>query len=143
MLSFERVDLSVAVATEEGLVTPILVGADRKSLREIAAEMRELAERARARRLRPEEIEGGTFCISNLGMYGVESVTPIVNPPQAGILGIGAGREQAVVRDGALGVGTRMIATLAADHRAIDGAVGAELLAAFRRRVEDPLEMLL
>ncbi len=140
---FERVDMAVAVATDGGLITPILRSADRKGLLEISEEMRELAARARAGKLRPEEYRGGTFCISNLGMYGIESVYPILNPPQSGILGIGAAQERAVVRGGEVVPAMVMACTLSADHRAVDGAVGAQLLAAFKRRIEDPLEMLL
>ncbi|MCZ6465518.1 MAG: dihydrolipoamide acetyltransferase family protein, partial [Proteobacteria bacterium] len=143
LLRFERVDVAVAVATDSGLITPILRNAARKSLRILSNEMRELASRAREGRLRPDEYRGGTFCVSNLGMYGVESVFPILNPPQAGILGVGAGEARPVVRDGQIVPATRMTCTLSADHRALDGAVGAEFLAAFKRRVEDPLEMLL
>jgi pyruvate dehydrogenase E2 component (dihydrolipoamide acetyltransferase) len=143
LLRFERVDMAVAVATENGLITPILRGAERKSLRAISLEMRDLAARARAGRLRPDEYRGGTFCVSNLGMYGVESVLPILNPPQAAILGVGAAEPRPVVQDGDLAVATCMTCTLSADHRAIDGALGAQLLAAIRKRIEDPLEMLL
>ncbi|MCZ6785103.1 MAG: dihydrolipoamide acetyltransferase family protein, partial [Proteobacteria bacterium] len=143
LLRFERVDVAVAVATDSGLITPILRNAARKSLRILSNELRGLASRAREGRLRPDEYRGGTFCVSNLGMYGVESVFPILNPPQAGILGVGAGEARPVVRDGQIVPATRMTCTLSADHRALDGAVGAEFLAAFKRRVEDPLEMLL
>jgi pyruvate dehydrogenase E2 component (dihydrolipoamide acetyltransferase) len=140
---FGRVDVSVAVATEGGLVTPVVRGAERKGLSAIAVEIRELAERARAGRLAPGDYQGGTFSVSNLGMYGIASVYPILNPPQAGILGVGAAEEKPVVRDGAVVPGRRMVLTLAADHRAMDGAIGARLLAAVKRRIEDPLSMLL
>jgi len=143
LVEFLQVDVSVAVATEGGLVTPVVQRADRKGLRTISDEVRELAGRAREGRLRPEEYRGGTFSISNLGMYGVDSVYPILNPPQAGILGLGAATQRPVARDGELAVATAMTLTLAADHRAVDGAVGAQLLTAVRRRLEDPLEMLL
>jgi pyruvate dehydrogenase E2 component (dihydrolipoamide acetyltransferase) len=149
LLRFERADISVAVATDDGLVTPIVHGADRKGLAAIANEMRDLAGRARNGKLRPEEYRGGTFTVSNLGMFGVESVTPILNPPQSGILGVGAGVERPVVRDGPdgrdgrLGVATIMVVTLAADHRALDGAAGARLLAAFKEFIDEPLEMIL
>ena len=103
----------------------------------------DLAERARAGTLAPGEYRGGTFTVSNLGMYGIETVYPILNPPQACILGVGAAEEQPVVRDGSVGVGRVAALTLAADHRAVDGAVGARLLAAIRARLEDPLGMML
>jgi pyruvate dehydrogenase E2 component (dihydrolipoamide acetyltransferase) len=137
------IDVSVAVAIEGGLVTPIVRDADRKGLAAIADEMRDLAARARAGRLVPAEYQGGGFTVSNLGMYGVDSVYPIVNPPQSCILGVGAASERPVVRGGALAVGRVMTLTLCADHRAVDGAVGAQLLAAIRRRLEAPLDMML
>lgn len=141
ILRHAGVDISVAVATEGGLVTPIVRDADCKGLAAIAAEMRDLAERARAGRLQPREYQGGSFSVSNLGMYGIESVYAIVNPPQSCILGVGAASPQPVVRDGALAVGSVMTCTLSADHRVVDGATGAKLLAAIRRRLEDPIEM--
>jgi len=143
MLVFEDVDVSVAVATDGGLVTPVVREADRKGLTDLALELRELASRAREGRLAPSEYQGGTITISNLGMYGVETVYPILNPPQACILGVGAADELPVVRDGEVGVGRIAAFTLAADHRAVDGAVGARLLGALRERLEDPLSMML
>ena len=147
LVVYERVDVSVAVATPGGLITPVLRDADRKGVEQISGELRELAGRAREGALRPEEYRGGTLTVSNLGMYGIETVYPILNPPQACILGIGAAERCPVVRGtgGAarVEIGQRMACTLAADHRAVDGAVGAELLSAFKRRVEDPLSMLL
>ena len=140
---YERIDVAVAVATEGGIVTPVVREADRKELAVLSAELRDLAERARGGKLLPREYRGGSVTVSNLGMYGVESVYPILNPPQSCILGIGAGTERAVARDGALAVATVMTCTLAADHRALDGAVGASFLGAFKERIEDPLEMLL
>ncbi len=140
---FRRVDVCVAVATEGGLVTPVVRDADRKGLVSLSEEVKDLAERARAGRLRPEEYRGGTFTVSNLGMYGIDTVYPILNPPQACILGVGAAEEQPVVRDGEIGVGRVALLTLAADHRAVDGAVGARLLAAIRERLEDPVGMVL
>jgi pyruvate dehydrogenase E2 component (dihydrolipoyllysine-residue acetyltransferase) len=140
---FDRVDIAVAVATEGGLVTPIVRNADRKGLTVIAEEVKELAQRARSGGLRPDEYQDGTFTISNLGMYGIETVYPILNLPQACILGVGAAEEQPVVRDGQIGIGRVASITLAADHRVVDGAVGAELLAALRGRLEDPLAMML
>ena len=140
---FDRIDISVAVATDGGLVTPIVRNADRKGLGAIANEVKALATQARAGKLRPEQYQGGTITISNLGMYGIETVYPILNPPQACILGVGAAEEQPVVRQGAITIGRIAAITLAADHRVVDGAVGAQLLAALRTRLEDPLGMIL
>jgi pyruvate dehydrogenase E2 component (dihydrolipoamide acetyltransferase) len=143
MRAFDRVDVSIAVATDGGLVTPVVRDADRKGLTELAQEVRDLASQAREGSLVPEQYQGGTLTISNLGMYGVETVYPILNPPQACILGVGAAEEQPVVRGGEIVVGRIAALTLAADHRAVDGAVGARLLAALRARLEDPLGMML
>ncbi len=143
LVYYERADVAVAVATDGGLVTPLVREADRKELEQLSDEIRDLATRAREGKLTPREYQGGSFTVSNLGMFGVDSVYPIVNPPQSCILGVGAGTEQPVVRDGKVAVGHQMTLTLSADHRAVDGAVGAQLLAAIKRRVEDPLEMLL
>ena len=143
MHAFERVDVSVAVATDGGLVTPVIRDADRKGLTTLAEEVKFLAGLARDGKLKPEQYQGGTATISNLGMYGIESVYPILNPPQACILGVGAAEEQAVVVDGELQVGRVASLTLAADHRAVDGAVGAQLLASVRARLIDPLGMML
>ncbi len=140
---FERVDVSVAVATDGGLVTPVIRDADQKGLTSLAEEVKNLAGLARDGKLKPEQYQGGTATISNLGMYGIESVYPILNPPQACILGVGAAEEQAVVVDGELQVGRVASLTLAADHRAVDGAVGAQLLASVRARLIDPLGMML
>jgi pyruvate dehydrogenase E2 component (dihydrolipoamide acetyltransferase) len=140
---YQRVDLAVAVATDAGLVAPVVREADRKGLAELAAELRDLAQRARAGRLRPEELEGGTFTVSNLGMHGVDALYAIINPPQAGILGLGAAAPRPVARDGAVAVATMMTCTLSADHRVFDGATGARLLAAFKGFLEQPLTMLL
>ena len=135
---YERVDLAVAVTTPGGLVTPVVRAADTKPLAKIAAELRRLAADARAGRLQPADYQGGTSTISNLGMYGVSSLYAILNPPQSCILGIGAITERPVVRDGAVVVGSMMTVTLSADHRAIDGATGAELLRALKALLEDP-----
>ncbi len=140
---FDRVDISVAVATDGGLVAPVVRQADRKGLAELANEVKALAALAREGRLRSEQIQGGTFTISNLGMYGIETVYPILNPPQACILGVGAVEEQPVVRNGEIAIGRIAAITLAADHRAVDGAVGAQLMAAVRERLEEPLCMML
>ena len=135
---YGRVDLAVAVATPAGLVTPVVRGADARTLAEISAELRRLTADARAGRLQPADYQGGTCTLSNLGMYGVSSLYAILNPPQSCILGVGAIRERPVVRDGAVTVGSTMTVTLSADHRAIDGATGAELLRAFKTLIEDP-----
>jgi len=140
---FDRIDIAVAVATENGLVAPVVRDVDRKGLAALATEMKNLAGKAREGRLGPEQLQGGTLTISNLGMYGVETVYPILNPPQACILGVGAAEEQPVVRDGEVAIGRMAAITLAADHRVVDGAVGAQLLAALRELLEEPLGMML
>jgi pyruvate dehydrogenase E2 component (dihydrolipoamide acetyltransferase) len=140
---YKKVDISVAVATPGGLVTPIVRNADEKSLRQISAEIRQLAARAREGRLRPDEFQGGSFTISNLGMFGIREFAAIINPPQACILAVGASEQRAVVRDGALAIATQMTCTLSADHRVVDGAIAAEFLAAFRSIIETPLLMLI
>jgi len=139
----QRVHIGVAVAIEEGLITPVIRDCDRKSLGEIAREARELSERARMRRLKPEEYTGGTFSISNLGMFGVEDFAAIINPPEAAILAVGAITEQAVVVDGQLAVGHRMKVTLSCDHRAVDGATAAQFLQGFKQLLEQPLQLML
>jgi pyruvate dehydrogenase E2 component (dihydrolipoamide acetyltransferase) len=143
ILLWQRVDLSVAVALDDGLITPIIKGADQKGLAQIAAETKDLAARARAGKLKLEEFQGGTFSISNLGMYGIREFAAVINPPQGGILAVGAGEKRPVVRDGQLAVATVMTCTISCDHRAVDGAVAAQFLAAFKRLIEDPLTMLL
>lgn len=142
MRHFKTVDMSVAVAIDGGLVTPIIKSAELKTLSQISAEMRDLAARAREGKLKPEEFQGGTFSVSNLGMYGIDEFSAIINPPQAGILAVGAGVEQPVVKDGTLSIATVMTATLSVDHRAIDGAVGAKLLSNFKKFIEHPIRML-
>jgi len=140
---YEDVDISVAVAIPDGLITPIVRRADQKGLAAISNAMKDLVERARAGKLKPEEFQGGGFSISNLGMYGVREFAAIINPPQAAILAVGAGEQRPVVREGALAVATMMTCTLSVDHRVVDGALGAEWLAAFRAIVEDPLSLML
>lgn len=140
---FDRIDVAVAVATDGGLVTPVVRNADRKGLALLATEIKELAVLAREGKLRAEQVQAGTFTISNLGMYGVETVYPILNPPQACILGVGAAEQQPVVRNGAIEIGHIASLTLAADHRAVDGAIGAQLLAAICERLTDPLRLML
>ncbi len=140
---FTRVDVSVAVATPNGLITPVIKDAAAKGLATIASEIKDLAGRAREGKLKPEEYTGGGFTISNLGMFGVKSFSAIINPPQACILAVGAGEKRPVVKGEALAIATVMSCTLSVDHRAVDGAVGAEFLAAFKKLVEDPLTMML
>jgi len=142
MREFNTVDLSIAVAIDGGLVTPIIKNAELKTLSQISSEMRDLAARAREGKLKPEEFQGGTFSLSNLGMYGVDHFNAIINPPQAGILAVGAGVEQPIVKEGAVKIATIMTATLSVDHRAIDGAVGAKLLGNFKKFIENPVRML-
>jgi pyruvate dehydrogenase E2 component (dihydrolipoamide acetyltransferase) len=140
---FKSVDISIAVAIDGGLITPVIRNADHKGLAAISAEMKDLAERARAAKLAPEEYQGGGFSISNLGMYGIKQFDAVINPPQAGILAIGMGEKRPVVKDGALDIATVMTCTLSCDHRVIDGAIGANLLTAFKGYIEEPLTMLL
>lgn len=140
---YKRADISVAVAIEGGLVTPIIHGACTKSLVEISAQMKELASLARAGKLRPEQFQGGTFSLSNLGMFGIREFSAVINPPQGGILAVGAGEKRPVVKDSALTIATLMSCTLSVDHRVIDGAVGAAFLGAFKNTLENPLLMLL
>jgi pyruvate dehydrogenase E2 component (dihydrolipoamide acetyltransferase) len=143
LIEYNDVDISVAVSIPDGLITPIIRQADRKSLREISNEMKDLASRARAGKLKPEEFQGGSFSISNMGMFGVSSFSAIINPPQAGILAIAAGEKRAVVKpDGSLGVATVMTVTLSVDHRAIDGALAAKWTSAFREVVENPFTLV-
>jgi pyruvate dehydrogenase E2 component (dihydrolipoamide acetyltransferase) len=143
ILLWDTVDIAVAVALDDGLITPIVKTADRKGLAAIANETKDLVARARAGKLKLEEFQGGTFSVSNLGMYGVREFAAVINPPHGGILAIGTGEQRPVVKNGALTVATVMSCTLSCDHRAVDGAVGAQFLAAFKKLVEDPLTMLL
>jgi len=138
VLRFPHADVCIAVATPTGLLTPVLREADSKSLREIAEESRSLAERAKDGRLTRDEITGGTFTISNLGMYGIDRFDAIINPPQVGILAVGAAQERVVVRGGAMVAARIMTLTLSADHRIVDGAVGARFLATLRSLIEAP-----
>ncbi len=140
---YDRADISVAVAIDGGLITPIIRGACGKSLNTISLEMKDLAERARANKLKPEEFQGGTFSLSNLGMFGIKHFNAIINPPQACILAVGAGEQRPMVKNSQLGIATVMTCTLSVDHRIVDGAVGAEYLAAFKRLIEDPLSLIL
>jgi pyruvate dehydrogenase E2 component (dihydrolipoamide acetyltransferase) len=142
MLKHKHSDVGVAVALPGGLITPIVRNAESKSLSAISNEMRDLAERARARKLKPHEYQGGTTSVSNLGMFGIKDFTAVINPPQSTILAVGAGEERAVVRNGALAVATIMSVTLSCDHRAVDGALGAELIVAFKKLIESPVMMV-
>ena len=137
-----KADISVAVSTPTGLITPIIKAAEDKRLRAISTEMKDLAGRAREGKLKPEEFQGGSFSISNLGMFGVKEFAAIVNPPQGCILAIGAGEQRPVVVDGQIEIKTVMNCTLSVDHRCVDGAVGAEYLQIFKRYIENPVEML-
>jgi pyruvate dehydrogenase E2 component (dihydrolipoamide acetyltransferase) len=142
MLKHKSADIGVAVAIPGGLITPVIRKAETKSLTTISREMKDYAARARARRLKPEEYQGGSTAISNLGMYGIEEFAAVINPPHATILAVGTGEQRAVVRDGKIVIATQMTVTLSTDHRAVDGAVGAELLGAFRTLIESPMLML-
>jgi pyruvate dehydrogenase E2 component (dihydrolipoamide acetyltransferase) len=139
----KHADVSVAVAIEGGLITPIIKDADQKGLAQISAEMKDLATRARDRKLKPEEYQGGTFSLSNLGMFGIASFSSIITPPLGMILSVGAGEERPVITDGALAKATVMTVTLTCDHRVVDGANGARWLAAFKGFLEDPITMLM
>jgi len=140
---YEHADIGVAVATENGLITPIVRSADLKSLPQIATEVRELAGRARARKLKPEEYTGASFSISNLGMFGIDEFTAVINPPEGAILAVGAMAPKAVAREGNVVVRQTMRVTLSCDHRAIDGATGAQFLQTFKQILENPLYLFL
>ena len=142
MLKHKHADVGVAVSIPGGLITPIVRKADQKTLSVISNEMKDLAGRARNRKLKPEEYQGGTTAVSNLGMFGIKDFSAVINPPHATILAVGAGEERAVVRNGEIKIANVMTVTLSTDHRAVDGALGAELLAAFKRTIENPLGML-
>jgi pyruvate dehydrogenase E2 component (dihydrolipoamide acetyltransferase) len=140
---FDGVNLAVAVAVDGGLLTPVIRSVDTSTITEIAASVADLAERARGGRLKQDELEGGSFSVSNLGMYGVDEFSAILNPPQSGILAVSAAKQQPVVDAGRLAVGTVMSVTLSADHRVIDGAVAAEWMAAFVALIENPVGILI
>jgi len=142
MVHHKHADVGVAVSIPGGLITPIVRKADEKPLSVISNEMKDMAARARSRKLKPEEYQGGTTAVSNLGMFGIRDFSAVINPPHATILAVGAGEERAVVRGGEIKAATIMSVTLSTDHRAVDGALGAELLAAFKRHIENPLGML-
>ena len=140
---FNRIHVAMAVAVEDGLITPVLFDADRMTLWEISAKARELANKARERKLMPEEYTGSTFSVSNLGMFGIDQFTAIINPPEAGILAIGGVEEKPIVIDGALEVRQRMRVTMSCDHRVIDGATGAKFLQTLKRYFENPLSLII
>ena len=135
-------DIAMAVAIDGGLITPIIRKADTKGLAQIATEAKDLASRARDRKLKPEEFQGGTFSVSNLGMMGIKSFASIINEPQGCIMSVGAGEQRPVVRNGELAIATVMTVTLTCDHRVVDGAIGARFLQAFKALIEDPLTMI-
>ena len=143
MALFDDVDISIAVAIPDGLITPIVRKADQKGLATISREMKDLAGRARAGKLKPEEFQGGGFSISNMGMFGVSEFAAIINPPQAAILAVAAGQKRPVVKNDSLAIATVMTVTLSVDHRVVDGALGARWLREFKRIVEEPLSLLL
>ena len=143
MYQHSSVDISIAVSTDGGLVTPVLRNAANLSLSQISASIKDMAERSRTKRLQQHELEGGSFAISNLGMYGTDEFAAIINPPQSGILAVGAAKEQPVVENGEIKIATVMRVTLSADHRAVDGALAAEWLAAFKKRIENPVTLLI
>ena len=140
---YEHADIGVAVATENGLITPVVRAAELKPITEVATEVRALAERARARKLKPEEYTGATFSISNLGMFGIDEFTAVINPPEGAILAVGAMTPRAVARDNEVVIRQTMRVTMSCDHRAIDGAIGAEFLRTFKQIMENPLYLFL
>jgi pyruvate dehydrogenase E2 component (dihydrolipoamide acetyltransferase) len=139
---YERADIGVAVATDNGLITPVIRSADLKSISDINSEVRELAERARARKLVPEEYTGATFSVSNLGMYGIDEFTAVINPPEGGILAVGAMAPKPVVKDEKIAIRQMMRVTMSCDHRVIDGATGAQFLQSFKKAMENPLYLV-
>jgi pyruvate dehydrogenase E2 component (dihydrolipoamide acetyltransferase) len=142
MLKHKHSDIGVAVSIPGGLITPVVRRAETKSLSVISNEMKDFAARARARKLKPEEYQGGTSAVSNLGMYGVKDFAAVINPPHATVLAVGAGEERAVVRNGKIEAQCMMSVTLSTDHRAVDGALGAQLLGAFKALIENPILMV-
>jgi len=142
MRQFDHADISVAVATEGGLYTPVVRGVDQLSIPQINVMIRELADKARSGTIKQDEIEGGSFAVTNLGMFGTEEFSAILNPPQSGILAVGAAREKAIVANGELEVAQVMTVTLSADHRAVDGALAAEWMVAFKKAIENPVSLL-
>jgi pyruvate dehydrogenase E2 component (dihydrolipoamide acetyltransferase) len=142
MLKHKRSDVGVAVAMPGGLITPIIRNAESKSLSTISNEMKDFAARARSRKLKPHEYQGGTTAVSNLGMFGIKDFTAVINPPHATILAVGAGEERAIVKNGKLEAAHIMSVTMSCDHRAVDGALGAQLIGAFKTLIENPVMMV-
>ncbi|MBN8613819.1 MAG: pyruvate dehydrogenase complex dihydrolipoamide acetyltransferase [Deltaproteobacteria bacterium] len=142
LLFHQVVDISVAVAVPDGLLTPVVRDADKKGVAAISAEIKELAGRAKNKKLKPEEMQNGTFSISNLGMFGIENFSAVINPPEGAILAVGTVRDEPIVKDGAIVAGKRMRMTLSCDHRVVDGAVGAKYLAALKKILEAPISMI-
>ncbi len=140
---YEDADIGVAVAVEDGLITPVVRGANRKGIVEISKEIKEMAGRAREKKLQPEEYTGATFSISNLGMFGIKEFTAIINPPEAAIIAVGAATPTPVVRNGEVVIKNIMNVTMSCDHRAIDGATGAKFLQTFKQMLENPILMLM
>ncbi len=143
ILRHKHADVGVAVALDFGLITPIVFRAEEKGLAVISNEIKSLAERARTKKLKPSEFEGGGFAVSNLGMFGIKQFTGVINPPHAAIMAVGAGEARAIVRDGKVEAATMMTVTLSCDHRVVDGATGARFLDAFKQFIEEPAAMLL
>ena len=143
ILLHKHADIGVAVAIDGGLITPIVWKAEEKGLKQISAEIKDMAARARNRKLKPEEYQGGTFSVSNLGMFGISSFASIINQPQGAIMSVGAGEQRVVVKNGEMTIATMMTVTLTCDHRVVDGAIGAQFLAAFKGFIEEPAAMLL
>jgi pyruvate dehydrogenase E2 component (dihydrolipoamide acetyltransferase) len=143
ILRHRHVNIGVAVAIDDGLIVPVIRDSDRKTLTEVAREAHGLSARARSRRLTPDELTGGTFTISNLGMYGIRQFTAVINPPQAAILAVGAAIREPVVRGDQVTVGTTMALSLSIDHRAVDGATAAAFLTGLRERIEEPLGIVI
>jgi pyruvate dehydrogenase E2 component (dihydrolipoamide acetyltransferase) len=142
MLKHTHSDIGVAVSIPGGLITPVVRKAETKGLAMISNEMKDYATRARGRKLKPEEYQGGSSAVSNLGMFGIKNFSAVINPPHATMLAVGAGEERVVVRGGKMEVANMMSVTLSTDHRAVDGALGAELLSAFQQMIENPVSML-
>ena len=142
IIQHARVDIGMAVAIEDGLITPVIRDADKKTIGQIGTEAREMAGRARDRKLKPEEYTGGTFSVSNLGMFDIDEFTAIINPPEAGILAVGRIADQAVAHEGQLAIRKRLRLTMSCDHRVIDGATGAQFLRTLVRMLENPLGMV-
>ena len=143
ILKHKRADVGIAVAIPSGLITPIVFGAEAKGLVQISNEVKELAGKAKDKKLKPQEYEGGGFSVSNLGMFGIKTFTSIINPPQSCIIAVGAGEERAIVKDGKIEIATMMSVTMSCDHRVVDGATGAKFLQTFKQFIEEPASMLL